>query len=161
MNDLREERNLKTETVAADDKKKETLKRGGIVGALALVAFLLGFLPMWLSARTYENERDAARANLRQSVLQNNLATAAMNARRGEYEQARQQTSDFYTDLRAEVDNKESVFNPQQRETLQPVLAGRDETITLLARGDAASAERLSDLYFAFMQTKNPAIEKK
>ena len=161
MSDLREERNLKTETVAADDKKKDTLKRVGIVGTIALVAFLLGFLPMWLSARNYENERDAARANLRQSVLQNNLATAAMNARRGEYEQARQQTSDFYTDLRAEVDNKESVFNPQQRETLQPVFAGRDETITLLARGDTASAERLADLYFAFMQTKNPAVENK
>ncbi len=161
MSDLREERNLKTETVAADDKKKDTLKRVGIVGAIALVAFLLGFLPMWLSARNYENERDAARANLRQSVLQNNLATAAINARRGEYEQARQQTSDFYTDLRAEVDNKESVFNPQQRETLQLILAGRDETITLLARGDAASAERLTDLYFAFMQTKNPAVENK
>ncbi|MDQ3749123.1 MAG: hypothetical protein M3367_08950, partial [Acidobacteriota bacterium] len=57
-NNLREERNLKSENGAAGGRN-ETLKRVGIVGAIALVAFLLGFLPMWLSARNYENERDA------------------------------------------------------------------------------------------------------
>lgn len=74
-NDLREERNLKTQTGAAG-VKSETLKRVGIVGAIALVAFLHGFVPMWLSAGNYENERDAAVKTLRPSVLQNNLATA-------------------------------------------------------------------------------------
>jgi len=160
-NDLREERNLKTETGVAG-VKSETLKRVGIVAAIALVAFLLGFVPMWLSARNYENERDTAVKTLRPSVLQNNLATAAINARRGEFEQARQQTSDFYTDLRAEVDREESAFSPQQREAVQPILAQRDETITLLARNDEAAVDRLTDLYFAFMQVKNsPAPEKK
>jgi hypothetical protein len=38
----------------------------------------------------------------------------------------------------------------------------RDETITQLARNDAAAVDRLTDLYFAFMQAKNtPAPEKK
>ncbi len=160
-NDLREERNLKTETGAAG-VKSETLKRVGIVAAIALVAFLLGFVPMWLSARNYENDRDTAVKTLRPSVLQNNLATAAINARRGEFEQARRQTSDFFTDLRAEVDREESAFSPQQREAVQPILAQRDETITLLARNDAAAVDRLTDLYFAFMQVKNsPAPEQK
>ena len=159
--DLREERNLKNETGAASGKN-ETLKRVGIVGAIALVAFLLGFLPAWLSARNYENERDAAVKTLRPSVLQNTLATATINARRGEFEQARQQTSDFFTDLRAEVDREESAFSPQQREAVQQILAQRDETITQLARRDAAAVDRLTDLYFAFMQAKNsPAPEKK
>jgi hypothetical protein len=159
--DLREVRNLKNE-VSATSGKNETLKRVGIVGAIALVAFLLGFLPAWLSARNYENERDAAVKTLRPSVLQNTLATATINARRGEFEQARQQTSDFFTDLRAEVDREESAFSPQQREAVQPILAQRDETITLLARNDAAAVDRLTDLYFAFMQAKNsPAPEKK
>ncbi|HXG84244.1 MAG TPA: hypothetical protein VNI84_09470 [Pyrinomonadaceae bacterium] len=158
--DIREARNVKTERGAAG-VKSETLKRVGIVGTIALVAFLLGFVPMWLSARNYENERDAVQKTLRPSVLQNNLATAAINARRGEFEQARQQTSDFYTDLRAEVDREESAFSPQQREAVQPILAQRDETITLLARNDAAAVDRLTDLYFAFMQVKNsPATEK-
>lgn len=159
MNDLRDKD--KSENKAAMDKKNEMLKRVAIYGGVVLIAFLLGFLPMWLSARNYENERDTAQANLRQSVLQNNVATAAINARRGEYEQARQQTSDFYTDLRAEVERDSSVFDTKQIANLQAILAGRDETITLLARGDASSAERLSDLYFAYVQTRNPVVEKK
>ncbi len=158
---LGNERDLKNETGAAAGKS-EMLKKAAIVGAIALVAFLLGFLPMWLSARTHENERDAAIKTLRPSVLQNTLATAAINARRGEYEQARQQTSDFYTDLRAELESEQSAFNNEQIKSAQPILAQRDETITQLARNDAAAADRLSDLYFAFMQMKNsPAPEKK
>ncbi len=152
---------MKNETGAASGKN-ETLKRVGIVGAIALAAFLLGFVPMWLSARNYENERAAAVKTLRPSVLQNNLATATINARRGEFEQARQQTSDFFTDLRAEFDREETAFSPQQREAVQQILVQRDETITQLARNDAAAVDRLTDLYFAFMQVKNsPAPEKK
>lgn len=159
--DVRGERGLHNEISAAGEKNA-TLKRVGIVGAIALAAFLLGFLPAWLSARDYENERDAAVKTLRPSVLQNNLATAAINARRGEYEQARQQTSDFFTDLRAEIDSDESAFNAEQIKAAQPILAQRDETITLLARNDAAASDRLTDLYFAFVQVKNsPAPEKK
>jgi hypothetical protein len=33
---------------------------------------------------------------------------------------------------------------------VQPLLAGRDEIITLLARSDPASADRLSELYVAY-----------
>lgn len=158
---LGNERNLKNETGAAAGKN-EMLKKAAIVGAIALVAFLLGFLPMWLSARTHENERDAAIKTLRPSVLQNTLATATINAGRGEFEQARQQTSDFYTDFRAELESEHSAFNNEQIKTAQPILAQRDETITQLARNDAAAVDRLTDLYFAFMQMKNsPVPEKK
>lgn len=160
-NNFREERITDAEISAANGTN-ETLKRVGIVGAIALAAFLLGFLPMWLSARNHENERDAAVKTLRPSVLQNTLATAAINARRGEFEQARQQTSDFFTDLRAEIDREESAFNVEQIKAVHPILAQRDETITLLARNDQSAADRLTDLYFAFMQTKNsPVPEKK
>lgn len=159
-NDIREKRNLKSENVVPDGRN-ETLKRVGIVGAIALVAFLIGFLPMWLSARNYENERDAVQKTLRPSVLQNNLATAIINARRGEFEQARQQTSDFFTDLRAEIDREGTAFIPQQREAVQQILAQRDETITQLARNDAAAVDHLTDLYFAFMQMKNSPAPKK
>lgn len=161
INDLRKERNLKSDT-GAPGKANETLKRVGIVGAIAFAAFLLGFLPAWLSARNNENERDAVQKILRKSVLQNILATATINARRGEFEQARQQTSDFFTDLRAEVDREETAFSPQQLEVVQPILAQRDETITQLARGNVTAVDILTDLYFAFVQVKNsPAPQKK
>ncbi|HXG85993.1 MAG TPA: hypothetical protein VNI84_18380 [Pyrinomonadaceae bacterium] len=157
--DFRKGQNSKTET-GTDSKNTKTLKRIGIVAAIAFAAFLLGFVPMWLAARGNAAECEAARDSLRLSVLQNNLATAAISAQNGEFEQARQQTSDFYTALRAEVDRENSAVSEQQREAVRPILAQRDETITLLARNDAAAADRLSDLYFAFMQAKNTTVSK-
>jgi hypothetical protein len=161
-NDMREVKTRSGETIAPDEKNA-LLKKIGIVGAIALVAFLLGFVPMWMSARNYESERDAVQKTLRPSVLQNTLATAAIDARRGEFEQARQQASDFFTDLRNEVDREQTgAFNDEQIKAAQPILAERDDTITQLARGDAASADRLTDLYFAFVQMKNsPAPKEK
>lgn len=158
---MREEKDLRDkqagENVVISDDKNKKLKLVGIAGAALLVAFLLGFLPMWLSSRGYQEERDQVRQTLRRNVLQNDLATAAINARRGEYELARQQTSDFFTALRGEVDRaeNESAFDQPQRDKLQTLLAQRDELITMLARNDTASAERLTDAYFAYIETKN------
>ncbi|MEO6334712.1 MAG: hypothetical protein ABIO91_06975 [Pyrinomonadaceae bacterium] len=153
--DAREARKTNGETRASEVKNETLLKKAGIVGVVALAAFLLGFVPMWISARTQENERAAAIKTLRLSVLQNTVGTAALNARRGEFEQARQQASDFYTDFRTEMERETSAFDAQQRSAAQPILAQRDETITLLARNDTAAVDRLTDLYFAFMQMKN------
>lgn len=157
--DIEEERNLKNETVWTSGNK-EMLKRLSIVGGIAIVSFLLGFLPVWLSARGYENERNAAVKTLRPSVLQNNLATATINTRRGEFEQARQQMSDFFTDLRIEFDLDETAFSPQHRESIQQILAQRDEIITLLARNDSAAVDRLTNIYFAFIEAKTPSAAK-
>lgn len=159
MRNINNERKMQNEPdeIRAATEKNEMLKKIAIIGGALLIAFLLGFIPMWLSAQSAKNERDAAIETLRPSVLQNDLATAAINARRGEYEPARKQMSDFYVALRNEFDrdDKESAFDRTQRENLQPILAQRDELITMLARGDAASADRLSEMYFAFVQTKN------
>lgn len=155
MKDVREKSDLDAETVVVNEERKATLKRIGIFGAIGLAIFLLGFVPMWLSARSTENERDTAQASLRQSALQNNLATAALNARRGEYELSRQQASSFFTELRMEVESEKGSFTSQQRDAIQPILAVRDETITMLARNDPASGERLSDLYFKLLQLRS------
>lgn len=131
-----------------------TLKRVGIYAAVLLGVFLLGLIPMWLTARARADERDAARANLRLSQMQNRLASAAIDARRGEYEPARAAASEFFTSLRAEVDQgQETSLSQQQRENFRPLLAQRDEVITLLARNDPASVDRLTDLYVAYRQT--------
>ena len=116
-------------------------QRAALSAAVLIIAFLAGLVPAWLSGRETTRQLDAAQANLRLSQLQNRLGTAAINARRGEYEPARLAASDFFTDLRAEVDRKESAFNSKQLEAVKPILNKRDETITQLARYDKGAAE--------------------
>jgi hypothetical protein len=122
-----------------------------IYGAGLLVVFLLGFVPMWLKARHCASSLAEADHQLSLVRMQNNLASAVIDARRGDYEPARQAASQFLTSIRAEIDKGDaSDFTPAQRQGLQPLLAGRDEVITLLARSDPASADRLTDLYVAY-----------
>ena len=126
-------------------------KRIGIYLGVALTFFLLGLIPMWMKAREAASQRDAAQRELRLSQMQGTLASAAIDARRGEYETARQTASDFFTALRTELDaGEDSPFSARQREATAPLLDRRDEIITLLARSDPASAERLSDLYVSY-----------
>lgn len=126
------------------------VRRALIYIGVALVLFLLGLVPMWLRARANAAERDAARRELRVSRMQNTLASAAVDAQRGEYEPARQAASDFFTALREQVDNPAGdALTPAQREQLRPLHAQRDEVITLLARSDPASSARLLDTYVA------------
>ncbi|HUE85715.1 MAG TPA: hypothetical protein VMO26_06520 [Vicinamibacterales bacterium] len=129
------------------------LKRLGGYAAVLLVVFLLGFVPMWLQARSRANERDAAHQALRLAQLENTLAAAAIQARRGDYEPAREAASTFYTNLTAELDRMPSVFTPAQRERMLALLADRDQLITLLARADPAVAERLADAYVSYRET--------
>ena len=129
------------------------VRRFIIYATLLLVAFLAGLVPMWLTSRTHARERDAAQASLRISNLQNSLANAAIDSRRGEYEPARQAASDFFTNLQIELDRgSNSVFNEAQRNVLRALFATRDDTITLLARSDPSSADRLVDLHTKYRQ---------
>lgn len=156
--DLRKGINLEVSSEA--DKSESSLWwRIVVLIALLVFVFLLGLIPAWLSERETARQRDAAQVNLRLSQLQNRLATAAINARRGEYEPARVAASDFFTDLRAEVDRRESGFNNRQLEAVQPILAERDEIITLLARYDQAAVERLTDLYLNYIQATNRSAQ--
>jgi predicted exporter len=141
-----------------DTSLSDKLKRFGVHLAVALVVFLLGFAPMWMKASEARSQRDAARRELRLSRTQAALASAAIDARRGEYETARQTASDFFTTLRSELDaGDDSPLNARQRDSVAPLLQRRDEVITLLARGDPASAERLSDLYVSYRAAVNDA----
>jgi hypothetical protein len=74
-----------------------------------------------------------------------------VDVHRGEYEPARQATSDFYTNLRHQIDaGNASIFTASQREKLRPLLAERDEVITLLARSDPAVVDRLFSIYSTY-----------
>jgi hypothetical protein len=133
-----------------------TARRVVICLGVALFVFLLGLVPMWLKAREAASRRDAARRELRLSQTQGTLASAVIDARRGEYEAARQTASDFFTTLRGELDEGgKSALNARQREAAAPLLNRRDDIIMLLARSDPASAERLSDLYVSYRAAVN------
>lgn len=118
---------------------------------LSVGFFLLGFVPMWLSVNKAAEQRDVAQRELRVRQLQNSLSAAMVDVQRGEYERARQTTSEFYTGLRNQIDaGDSSIFTAAQREKLKPLLAERDHVITLLARSDPAGVDRLFSIYSAY-----------
>ena len=128
-------------------------KRILIYVAILAIAFLLGLLPMWWKSRSCAGQLASVQQALTISSLQNNLANATLDAKRGDYVPARQAASEFFTKLRTEVDRgSDSVFNEGQRNNLAPVFSGRDDTITLLARSDPASVDRLTDIYLKYRQ---------
>ena len=132
-------------------KSTSVVRRFTIYAGVLLFGLLLGLVPMWLQSRAAAGRLAEAERRLTLVGMQGDLASAAIDARRGDYEPARQAVSQFFTSLRAEIDKGDtSYFTQAQRPGLQPLFAGRDEVITLLARSDPASADRLSDLYVAF-----------
>ena len=137
-------------------KTNPLMRRVLIYAVLLLVVFLFGFVPAWLQSRECSRSLSEAERQLGLARIENALASATIDARRADYERARQAASIFFTSLRAETDRgADSALSPAQREGVQPVFVGRDETITLLARGDPASADRLSDLYVAYRKIMN------
>jgi len=122
-----------------------------LYAGLPLSAFLFGFVPAWWKSLEYSSRLFEAERQLDLSGLKNALASAAIDARRGDYEAARQAASDFFTALRVETDSGDaSILSWAQREELQLLLTQRDEIVTLLARGDPAAANQLSDLFVAY-----------
>ena len=122
-----------------------------IFAGVVVLAFLLGFVPMWLSNRQLSADLADRGKQLHRSRIQNTLTAATIYARRGEYETARQNTSAFFTDIRAEMDKgNEGVLSEQERVGLTRVMAERDEIITLLSRNDPAAAERLSNVFVEY-----------
>jgi hypothetical protein len=132
-------------------KQSSFLQRVGIYAAVLIVVFLLGFVPMWFKARTSSSSLQEAEQQLNLARIQNALASAVIDARRGDYEPARLAASQFFTSLGAEVDKGDtSNFTLVQRDGIKPLFARRDEIITLLARSDPAAADKLAELYVAF-----------
>ena len=137
-------------------KSTPVMRRIIIYAGVLLAVFLLGFVPMWLKARECGGSLAGAEQQLSLARMQNNLASSVIDARRGDYEPARQAASQFFTSLRAEADKGDaSTLTRSQRGGVEPLFTRRDEIITLLARSDPASADRLSDLYVSYQKVMN------
>ena len=132
-------------------KTTHRIRRFILYVAQLLLAFLLGFVPMWLKFHECSIAFPEAKHQLSLARILNSLASAVIEARRGDYEPARQAASDFFTSLRAEANaGANSALSQAEKEGVQALFTQRDELVTLLARGDAASADRLSDMYVAY-----------
>jgi hypothetical protein len=122
-----------------------------IVLIVAVIAYLAGFVPSSLKSRSLSHRVSDLRRQLALSQIENKLAAATLDANLGQHEPARQSASQFFTQLRDEIDqDKNSALNQTQRDQANQLLNQRDEVITLLARGDPSSSKRLADLYVAF-----------
>ena len=74
-------------------KANSLTRRVTIYAVLLLVGFLLGFVPMWLKYRESSASLSEAEQQLNPARRQNTLASAVIDARRGDYEPARQAVS--------------------------------------------------------------------
>ena len=84
-------------------KLSHFMRRVILYASLALVFFLLGFIPTWLKGREASASLARAENQVSLAVIQNNLGAAAISAQRGEYEAALQSASSFFTGFRAET----------------------------------------------------------
>ena len=146
-----------TETPAISTPSLEAKPRKLIAWLPVLVlcgTFLVGFVPMWLKSSRLNTELFRAERQARVQQIQITFADATLDARRGDYEPARQRMASFFTLVNAELDRGIGSALPSSAVAgLKPLLAQRDDLITLLARGDPASAERLATAYADFRTT--------
>ena len=125
-----------------------------------ILGLLLGLIPMYLMARERGQKLAATQQRVRLYELQRRIANASFDARRGEYEQARQAAGDFYNDLRKEVErNDRSALPPAEHENLKKLFAGQNDVVTLLARNDPASVDRLNEAYLTYRTAVSSALQ--
>ena len=111
---------------------------------------------MWVKSRECSSALSDAAHQLNLARIQNTLASATIDARRADYEPARQAASNFFTSLGTETDKGNgSALSQAQKGGLKPLFIRRDEIITLLARNDPVAADLLSDLYVSYRSIMN------
>lgn len=138
------------------------MKENAIFMVLLIVVFLLGIVPLGWYYWQSLNDIEAAQASLRKAKIYNHLATSIVETRQGEYEEARQEASIFFSELRDEEEKGNTGFlTNEQREKLKQIFKNRDEIITMLAQRDQVSLERLTDIYNIYVETVGKTMNEK
>lgn len=135
----------------SEDHRVRTLRENvhGMIQVLALgLAFLTGFVPMWIRAGRLADERDSTRRALRLVRLEALIAAGTVDARRGRYDWARQSIDHWFVALRDEIESEShSCLSPSQQASLEPMLELQEELISALRRREASSVVRLTTVY--------------
>jgi hypothetical protein len=124
-----------------------------IAVGIALVAFLLGFVPQWTRANRAGEERQAARFELQMARTEGKIGAALTESLRSNYERARQLMTEVFGELQSAAPRLQGT----QRREVDAILASRDEIITLLARAAPESSQRLMLLYTRYHTAFAPA----
>jgi len=141
------------DAITEEKPQSSSVTRWLVYAGLLLLVFALGFVPMWLQSRNTALQLKGTEKTLRQSEIRGLLTTSIVEAKSGEYEQARQAASSFFTNLHSEEGlDKDGFLTTQQRASIKPIFENRDAVITMLAQRDQASIERLTDIYNVYKQ---------
>ncbi|CAN5631157.1 hypothetical protein BH23GEM9_BH23GEM9_05550 [soil metagenome] len=116
------------------------------VAAAAVIAFAVGALWQYNSARGYARDLDATRHDLAFQSLEATLGAATIEAQRGSYELARQLASSFFGGLQSELENA----RPDMQAAFTEILQRRDAMITSLSRSDPQAGSMLAQLFMRY-----------
>ena len=129
------------------------------IGALALLAaFLLGYVPASLNARAAQAEQDRLTHKLALAALQVQLGMMSYEVNRDNYGLTAQLATPFFDGVRS------AIADPADQEvtqSLQAVLARRDEITSDLAVANAGVKTKIAELYAdLFRLTQTPRIAR-
>jgi flagellar biosynthesis component FlhA len=125
-----------------------------MVTILLLIAFLAGYLPMYVrnrelltNAKGLQSGLDQARQRLRVATLQNDLGMILVEVTQNNFGIAKDRSSRFFDDLQQATS---SVSDNNLRQTLITMLARRNEITSDLTRLNPEIAAKLRILYLDF-----------
>lgn len=137
--------------------RKSSGKRFLVIVFLLAAAFLGGYVPQWLEARTLRTQLEQMDVQLRLANAHRALGVASQEAQRSNYANAAQAAAAFF-DACATLARTDALEEEQRtRVALLSYTAQRDEVMSLLSAGDPASRERLAGLFL----TMNGVLERR
>ncbi len=122
------------------------MTKGLLIAGGVIVAFLVGFGWQFGRAHSLQGQLDQAQRELTFQRMEATLGAATIEAQRGDFEPARELTSDFFTRLQGAIDQAPAAGQTQ----LQQILTQRDQVITELSRNDAQSVGVLAGLFVKY-----------
>jgi hypothetical protein len=117
--------------------------------AIVIVAFLLGYIPSCVSARSAEQQKAQLEHRVRLADLRDKIGMASYEVNRNNYANATEFCGSFFDGLAKLLGESRDEALKQK---LQPMLARRDEITTNLAQADPIVKEKLAQMYAGFFQ---------
>jgi hypothetical protein len=120
-----------------------------VVVALVVLtaAFLIGFVPEWMSARQARSENVRLRLELDLARLQGKLGRMSYEANRNNFGNASALSTEFFNGLKSALADPLLAENPGRKAKLEGVAGRRDEVTADLARADPAVKDTLAAMY--------------